>query len=90
MSERLRYLEEIAKTVEVVDTTKVGVDHPVIASLYEDIFNVTGRIQPSSPAYETAQKVLDKVERGDSLDQINMKELETVFEAAGAHFERLI
>jgi len=54
MTERLRELQEAARNTEVVDTAEVGVGHPVISGLYGTIFEVAGRIQPSSSSYEAA------------------------------------
>lgn len=60
MSERLKELEQIAEQTRVADTSVDGIDHPVIQSLYEMLFNVAGRIQPGSSSYEAAQRIVIK------------------------------
>ena len=90
MTERLEELKQIAEQTKVADTSKDGVDHPVIQSLYETLFNVAGRIQPGSPAYEAAQRILDVIERGDLPDKINTNDLESVFHTTGGTFERIV
>lgn len=89
MSGRLKELEKIAEQTEVVDTTEVGVDNPVIASLYEMLFDVAGRIQPTSSSFEAAQRILDVIEKGEPPDKLNPDDLETVFRTTGGTFERI-
>ncbi len=90
MSGRLKELEQIAEQTKVADTSVDGIDHPVISSWYKTLFEVAGRIQPSSPSFEAAQGILDVIERGGSPEEINMDDVEKVFHAAGATFERIM
>ena len=87
---RLKELEQIAEQTRVADTSKDGVDHPVIQSYYEMLFNVAGRIQPNSLSYEAAQRILDVIERGELPDKINTDDLRSVFHATGGIFERIV
>lgn len=87
---RLKKLEQIAEQIEVADTDVDGVDHPVISSFYEMLFQVAGRIQPILPSYKAAQRILDVIERGGLPDEISTNDLESVFHAAGANFERIV
>lgn len=90
MSERFEELKLIAEDAEVVDTDKVGVDDPVIQSLYEMLFNVAGSIPSNIPTYEAAQRILDVVEQGDPPEKISTDDLESVFRAAGKSFIRIV
>lgn len=90
MSEDLGELEEIARRAGAVDTDLVGVDHPVVQDFYAAIFGVAGRIQPSSSVYEAAERLLEITEKGRPPEEIDSEDLERVFQAAGAIFERII
>lgn len=90
MNERLKELEQIAEQIEVANTDVDGIDHPVISSFYETLFSVAGRIPSILPSYKAAQRILDVIEIGGLPDEMSMDDIELVFRAAGASFERIV
>ncbi|TSC54400.1 MAG: hypothetical protein LiPW16_49 [Microgenomates group bacterium LiPW_16] len=90
MSGRSKELEQIARQTEKFDSSIDGFDHPMINSWHRMLFEVVGRIQPGSPSYGVAQRILDAIERGELPDKISREEIGEVFHAAGADFERIV
>lgn len=88
-SEKLKHLENLSELVRVVDTKLAGPDHPVIQSFYDTLFVVAGRVQPRSPAYPAAQRVLDAIEANLSPNEISIDDIEKTFHAGGATFIRV-
>lgn len=90
MNERSKNLGQIAGQIEVANTGTDGIDHPVINSFYETLFSVAGRIPSTLPSYKAAQRILDVIERGGLPDEMSTDDIESVFRAAGASFERIV